>query len=253
MPQQSYDPIEQGAENPGESHSNTSTPHLPTLDLGRQSLLGSSRASTPVLDRAVGVAPDTEGFSSAQAYAALNDEIMQSPSFWERQGTMSRTGSSRPFLGSEAGDSKRYSGASSLNMLNMDWGSQQHLMKYDGTGSIPMQNYDSKDGTGSKMYQDARYLPVGGEKSTLASKGGSGQLPTRKKWFIFGGVVAALIIIAIAVAVPLVVLHDNKHKAGKDGALVPGTGEDGKVLTSGGNGTVIRMENGTEFTYINSE
>lgn len=104
------------------------------------------------------------------------------------------------------------------------------------SGSIPMQSYGSDDG-GSGA--------VTSEKAP-DEKYGRRPLPTRKKWCIFAAVVAALIVIAIAVAVPLVVIHDNNASGG--GAK----GSDGKNLaTSGGNGSVITMENGTQFTYLN--
>ncbi|MCO5614260.1 hypothetical protein L7F22_068540 [Adiantum nelumboides] len=73
-------------------------------------------------------------------------------------------------------------------------------------------------------------------------------MSTTKKWLIFAGVVVALIVIAIAVAIPLLKVHDDQQQ---HAATVPGTGPDGKVLTSGGNGTLIRMDNGTEFMYLN--
>jgi glucan 1,3-beta-glucosidase len=140
-------------------------------------------------------------------------------------------------------------------MLGNDYDSVHQLAGYGDKEAIPMQGYNDKEDRSSMLTprpdNDHDYRSAGIAKYGLAADLKKSMSP-KKKWTIFAIIVAILIIIAVAVAVPLLTLHKNVNNADSSSAG-PGTGPDGKVLTAGGNGTVIRMANGTTFTYINSE
>jgi hypothetical protein len=90
----------------------------------------------------------------------------------------------------------------------------------------------------------------------------------RRRWCILLAVVLGLGIILVAVLVPLTQTllkddapgssggsHGGGSNTGDQGTTVAdgtGHGAGGRVLTEGGNGTVIELANGQSFTYINS-
>jgi glucan 1,3-beta-glucosidase len=134
-------------------------------------------------------------------------------------------------------------------------GSQHHLTKYLDQSAIPMHDYEKAGESRATTPGGGHYIPVHSksEKYTHLRDKLSSSSTSRKKWLIFAGIVFALVLIAIVIAIPLVVLHDKAHENdGQGPASVPGTGSDGQVLTSGSDGSVIRMENGTTFTYVNT-
>lgn len=262
MASASYAPIGgEGSQDQQDALSPASTPRLGEMDLGRMSFFeqqqAQSRAATPTFS---GSRADSPGygnvFSSAQSYAPLNVDHGRPPTPGTpgTSETMLRSPSSRPWIGSSAQSdraSHRLSIASSHMLAASDYGSQHHLMRYTDSGAIPLQEYEKDPGAGSRATTPgAQYMPVHDE-SRGEKYGRQGRTPmsTRKKWILFGAVVVGLIIVAIAVAIPLVIVHDRQHGSG---ATVPGTGPHGDVLTSGRDGSVIRMDNGTTFVYVNS-
>lgn len=187
-------------------------------------------------------------FSSAQSYAPvstdLGDGVLRSPS-------------SRPFLvSSQSNYSSRPMSRSSSHMFGgTDYDSVHQLARYDGKDSIPMQGYYDKEDRSMMSPtptpgEDRDYRAAGLAKYGVGADQANRQKMTpKKKWTIFAIVVALLIVIAIAVAIPLITIEKNNRGS----SSTSGTDSSGHVLTAGGNGTVIKMANGTEFTYINSE
>lgn len=270
----SYAPID-GSENHREQHeaqSPASTPRLGEMDLGRMSFFDQSTARNSVRSAAaspsLGIRPDSPGFaqafSSAQSYAPLSNDIRRpsTPGTPGTPGTLTDTlmgrSPSRPWLESKYSDrgSQRLSIASSHMLASSDYaGSQHHLTKYLDQSAIPMHDYEKAGESRATTPGGGHYIPVHSksEKYTHLRDKLSSSSTSRKKWLIFAGIVFALVLIAIVIAIPLVVLHDKAHENdGQGPASVPGTGSDGQVLTSGSDGSVIRMENGTTFTYVNT-
>lgn len=244
MPQPEYAPV-----NKGDATSPTASPRLPQHELSSPRLdsprLASPRLSSHHLDdsRHLASTPPPGVFSSAQAYAPLSNDggrdIPSSPS--------------RPFFPSAHNEygSRPLSMASSHMLASSEYDSVHQLARYSDNGAYPMQEYHDKEGRSPMStpgeWSDPRGAGLAkyGTGADLTKKQG---MSTTKKWLIFAGVVVALIVIAIAVAIPLLKVHDDQQQ---HAATVPGTGPNGKVLTSGGNGTLIRMDNGTEFMYLN--
>lgn len=281
MASSSYAPVKGDQSNDtNENLSPHSTPRLGEMDLGRMSFFengqrrSQSRSGTPLLGassptnnqsydedgRKTPASPGlNQAFSSAQSYAPLSYDSNR-PTTPGTPGTpgndMLRSPSAQPWLLSAHSDrrSQRFSIASSHMLANSDYGSQHQLTRYTDSGAIPMQDYEKNSGSRvSTPGGGPQYMPVstgsgrnGGEKYSRFNRS---PMTVKKKWWIFAAVVIGLILLAIVIAIPLVVVHDRQHS---NGATVEGTGPHGEVLTSGGNGTEIRMENGTTFTYINN-
>lgn len=193
----------------------------------------------------LGLSPSPRVFSSAQSYAAVStdqgDGVLRSPS-------------SRPFLVSSQSsyNSRPMSQSSSRMFGGTDYDSVHQLARYDGKDSIPMQGYYDKEDDSMMSPtptpgDDHDYRAAGLAKyGVCADQAKKQKWSPKKKWTIFAIVVALLVIIAIAVAIPLLTIEKNNRSSGSN------SGSSGNVLTAGGNGTVIKLANGTEFTYINS-
>ncbi|KAG8945354.1 hypothetical protein FRC04_000889 [Tulasnella sp. 424] len=93
-----------------------------------------------------------------------------------------------------------------------------------------------------------------------------GSKGSRKKLFFILGGLAALVIIAVAVAVPVALTHkksssgsSSSSSSSSSGPSTTGSGQNGGPTSSnpttnavtGGDGTTIKTENGTTFTYVN--
>ncbi|CAO1626622.1 unnamed protein product [Parajaminaea phylloscopi] len=149
-------------------------------------------------------------------------------------------------------DKNRSHSFTSSHMLGRDYDSVAAL-------NVPMDKYEGgswdrtpSEGAGAAHPRDEHLSRYG------VAKGSSG----RKKCLIITIVVVALLIVCVAVAVP-VALHFSKDGSGSgsgSGGTHAGTtetdghghGKDGKLLTTGGNGTVIDVPGGSSFTYINN-
>lgn len=189
-------------------------------------------------------------FSSAQSYSALQ------PDHLGGDGVL-RASPSRPFLpSSQSTYSSRPMSRSSSHMFGTDYDSVYQLAGYGDKEAIPMQGYNDKDDRSAMLSPPMNgaeakdYRSAGIAKYGLAADQKKKMSP-RKKWTIFAAVVILLIIIAVAVAVPLLAVHKNANDAASSGGNGSGTGAN--LVTAGGNGSVIQMQNGTSFPYINSE
>lgn len=138
-----------------------------------------------------------------------------------------------------------------------DYDSLYRLGQFDS--GIPLNTYDKEAASGRDSPAEYYYGDAGPRDAGLARYGEAKEMgpdakrvPHKKRWWILAGVVVLLTVLVVAIAVPLTTLLDNDNVSGaKDGATVPGTGPKGQVLTSGGDGSKIRMDNGTIFTYTN--
>lgn len=140
-------------------------------------------------------------------------------------------------------DKNRSHSFSSSNMLGRDYDSVAAL-------NVPMDKYEG--GSWDRTPPESRHPRQDHLNRWGVAKGSSG----RRKCIIISVIVIALLIVIIAVAVPVGVLVGGaKSSQGAQGTTETdghGHGKDGKLLTTGGNGTVIDLGNGKSFTYINS-
>ena len=93
--------------------------------------------------------------------------------------------------------------------------------------------------------------------------GGSAEAATaparKRRWPLFAAAGAiAVVVIVLAVVLPVTLVHHHKNSSGNSasgGAAAAGPSsnpESPTGATSGGNGTVIKTEDGVTFTYINN-
>lgn len=123
----------------------------------------------------------------------------------------------------------------------------------------PALAYPPTPGAGSALLpdNDTGYAYNGKRSSAAASN--------KKKWIV-GGVLAAIVVLIIVIAVPVAVTRNNSAGNSQNDSAGGGDDDDGgsggggsdnnplsKVAQTGGNGSMITMENGQQFQYINSE
>lgn len=94
-------------------------------------------------------------------------------------------------------------------------------------------------------------------------RGKDQRMPAKKKWLILAAVAVLIGLLTVVVVVPITqVLFKDHNKSSKDGATSPssgsnhgsgsGSGSGKQLATSGTNGSVIDLGNGSNFTYINN-
>lgn len=144
-----------------------------------------------------------------------------------------------------------------------DYDSVYRLGQFDS--GIPLNTYDKEGAHSPGMNTPAEYYYGDSPREAGLARYGVAKemgpdgkrlpaVPHKKRWWILGGVAVLLAVLVVAIAVPVTTLLDDKDNnttKSPDGTVEPGTGPGGKVLTSGGDGTKIRMDNGTIFTYSN--
>jgi glucan 1,3-beta-glucosidase len=126
-------------------------------------------------------------------------------------------------------------------------------------------------GAGYRDDPNGEHLPMSpvGESRFLQEKENAYAAPrqkSRKKVFIIGAIIAA-ILVALAILIPLyftVIRKDDRVSEGKGGSKnsesedpkatsKPGDGDSkSRVVVTGGDGSIITMEDGTTFEYKNS-
>lgn len=177
----------------------------------------------------------------------------------------SRSGRNTPVWLGGRDRSSHFSSATSYGNFN----DKSRTNSWAGSAMLG-RDYDSVAGLNVPMdkYEDGNWDRRPGEETAAAAhpredhleKYGVGKKTSgRKRCIIITIVILAVLIIAVAVAVP-VALHftdDGSSSAGKekkgttqtDGS---GNGVDGKLLTTGKDGSVVQFGNGSSFVYRNS-
>jgi len=146
---------------------------------------------------------------------------------------------------------------------------------YDATPQGSSANLNpAQRGYSDKEYAGSGLAAGAGGTAGLSSlnKGGSGKggqggwwsrKSSRAKKLILFGLLAAIIVIAVAVAVPAAVMNNGKDKSNAVSEANDGTQEgiptgataeniDWRTAAYGGNGSTVYMENGESFMYNNS-
>lgn len=101
------------------------------------------------------------------------------------------------------------------------------------------------------------FLTGGASEEKLDGGGGTRPASRRRRWplFVLAGAVAVVVIV-LAVVLPVTLVHKHSsHSAGSSGASAASPTSNPESPTgavSGGNGTVIKMDNNQTFTYVNN-
>ncbi|GJJ12020.1 hypothetical protein Clacol_006260 [Clathrus columnatus] len=121
--------------------------------------------------------------------------------------------------------------------------------------------YDNPSQTSLTGQQPQDYIPrdIMNEKRALYANAGRSR---KKKWFTLGALGLILIVAAIIVAIFFTVVkpHDTKDSknssssSNSNGGNDNSSGNGGKqaLVITGGNGSIITMDNGSTFTYVNN-
>ncbi|UZJ56084.1 hypothetical protein CBS101457_005404 [Exobasidium rhododendri] len=240
MSQPAYDPV-RVQESPAAS------PRLPEHDLGSPTFEDArSRPASPGLVPSQELhSPQMRTFSSAQAYAPLS---VENPDGMRQD--MTRSPSSRPFSPSSFGGYSRPTSMASSHLLGAtDYDSTHHLARFNDPNYIQMKDYSDKDQSSTPSTGRDEWDPrAAGIAKYGKSSDGKTPMSRKKKWIIFAAVVLGLVIIAVVVAVVLLKVHDNHN----DGSQSSGSGTTSVLATSGSDGSIVQLSNGTNFTYTNN-
>ncbi|PWN30893.1 glycoside hydrolase [Jaminaea rosea] len=162
-------------------------------------------------------------FSSAASYANFNEAGMP------RDKSRTHSFSSTAMLGRD------YDSVAGLNAVAMD--------KYEG-------------GSWDRSKEPGGGSGDGHPRAAHLSRYGIGAGASKRKKCIIITILAVIVaIVVIAVAVPVAIIYGGDGGSGKAKGTTEtdghGHGKNGELLTTGGNGTVIDLGNGSSFTYIN--
>ncbi|CAO1635228.1 unnamed protein product [Sympodiomycopsis kandeliae] len=151
---------------------------------------------------------------------------------------------------SSAASYSAFNGKSRPNSMN-----SSHLLgrDYDSVAglNVPLDKYE--DGSWDRT-PPAEQHP---RHAHLAKFGVGSGATKKRKCILITIIMLIVLIIIIAVAVPVAVVlsnkdsSDNSSKSATTQTDGTGHGVDGKVLTTGHDGSVIDLGNGTSFTYVN--
>lgn len=126
--------------------------------------------------------------------------------------------------------------------------------------SIPDSTRDSFVAGGPATPDMSRpFLTPGASNEKILGGEGIRSAAPKRRWALIGaGVAIAVVVIVLAIVLPVTLVHHHKNggsgsaSGGAAGAAPSSNPESPTGALSGGNGTVIRTEDGTTFTYINN-